>query len=129
VASAAPPPDVEAGWASALDRLRGRKRLASVLLDARPLELEEDRLTIAVPNGNAYIRDTLEDVETRRLISETATAVFGRRLRLEYRYVEGGKPPAGGESSEGAAARLRDHPLVQEALGLLGGSVVREIRG
>ncbi|MFA5026277.1 MAG: DNA polymerase III subunit gamma/tau [Candidatus Methylomirabilota bacterium] len=116
-------PDLGGAWAGVLDRLRGRKRLATVLQDAKPAELSPDRLTVEVPNGNAYIRDTLEDPETRRLIGEAATAAFGRRLRLEYRFV------AAAPGANGGGAPLRDHPLVQEALRVLGGAVVREVRG
>jgi DNA polymerase-3 subunit gamma/tau len=124
-------PSPEAGWNTVLDRLRGRKRLASVLTDAAVLEVGPEALILAVPNGNAYIRETLEDAETRKILGDTAAAVFGRRLRLEFRFVA---PPSGGASAAdavaaGGAARLRDHPLVREALEVFGGSVIREIRG
>ncbi len=130
VAERASEPVLEAGWTAMLGRLRGRKRLASVLEDAQAVEISGDCLVLAVPNGNAYIRETLEDPETRRILGEAAAAAFGRRIRAEYRFVapvEGGArvAPDGGGSE---AARLRDHPLVREALNLFGGSVIRETR-
>jgi DNA polymerase-3 subunit gamma/tau len=122
-------PALEAGWAATLERLRGRKRLASVLAEARAVEISEDCLALAVPNGNAYIRETLEDPEARKILGEAVMSTFGRRLRVEFRFVA---PPNGGASEAPGAAtatRLRDHPLVREALSLFGGTVVRENRG
>ncbi|MBI2458057.1 MAG: DNA polymerase III subunit gamma/tau, partial [candidate division NC10 bacterium] len=71
-------PTVDAGWAATVGRLRGRKRLASVLSEVRPVSLEADTLTLEVRNGNAFVRDTLEDPETRRLIADAAAESFGR---------------------------------------------------
>lgn len=122
--------DVMVGWAAVVGRLRGRKRLASVLTEVEPIALTGDTLTLEVKNGNAFVRDTLEDPDTRRLIADAAALAFGRRLRIEYRFaaspaprlepVETGRAPA-------STPRGRDHPLVREALGLFGGAVVRDV--
>jgi DNA polymerase-3 subunit gamma/tau len=127
----APPADVASGWEGTVARLKGRKRVASVLSEVRPIGVEGDRLLLEVPNGNAFVRDMLEDQETRRLLGETASAAFGSRLRVEYRFVAAAyPPPADPTSSEGAGgARPQDHPLVREALNLFGGTVVRELAG
>jgi len=121
--------DAIVGWAAVVGRLRGRKRLASVLTEVEPASPGADTLTLEVKNGNAFVRDTLEDPDTRKLIADAAAEAFGRRLRIEYRFAT---PPAphleGAETRRAAAApsRGRDHPLVREALGLFGGAVVRE---
>jgi DNA polymerase-3 subunit gamma/tau len=123
-------PEAAAGWAAAVSRLRGRKRLASVLTEARPVALEADTLTLEVANGNAFVRDTLEDPDSRRLIAETATQIFGRRVRIEYRFAAAGPPrlePAEGRPALSSAPHAGDHPLVREALVLFGGTVVREL--
>jgi DNA polymerase-3 subunit gamma/tau len=121
-------PDTAAAWAGVAGRLRGRKRLASVLTEAKPLSLEGDTLTIEVPNGNAFVRDTLEDPEARRLIADAAAQAFGRRVRIEYRFAAATSPPAEAGSPPASAAGAPgpgDHPLVREALALFGGAVVR----
>ncbi|MBI2456171.1 MAG: hypothetical protein HYV46_08550, partial [candidate division NC10 bacterium] len=123
-------PTVDAGWAATVGRLRGRKRLASVLSEVRPVSLEADTLTLEVRNGNAFVRDTLEDPETRRLIADAAAESFGRRLRIEYRFAAAPPPrleAAGVRSAPTAPPRVREHPLVREALSLFGGTVVREV--
>jgi DNA polymerase-3 subunit gamma/tau len=135
-APVAPPPadpaDAASGWAATVARLHGRKRLASVLAAVQPIGLEGDRLTLEVANGNAFIRDTLEDPESRRLIVETVGQAFGRRLRIEYRF--SAVPPARLESVENetaphSPAPLKDHPLVREALELFGGTLIRGMEG
>jgi DNA polymerase-3 subunit gamma/tau len=123
------PPDLAAGWAAVVAALRGRKRLASVLTEVQPASLEADRLTLEVANGNAFIRDTLEDPDARMLIADNVAQTFGRRLRVEYRFAAALPPRR--ESPEPVRAapvssRLGDHPLVREALSLFGGAVVRE---
>jgi hypothetical protein len=130
VAAASGPRDLGDGWAAAVGRLRGRKRLASVLAEVQPAALGTDTLTLEVANGNAFVRDTLEDLDTRRVIAEAAAEAFGRRLRIEYRFAAAPPPrlePADARRAPGAPSRVRDHPLVREALALFGGTVVREL--
>jgi DNA polymerase-3 subunit gamma/tau len=123
--------DIATGWAALVGRLRGRKRLASVLTEVQPAGLEDETLTLEVKNGNAFVRDTLEDAETRRLIADAAAEGYGRRLRVEYRFTAPPPPrldPVGEVRRPPAAPpRVRDHPLVREALDLFGGTVVREV--
>ncbi|HSB68379.1 MAG TPA: DNA polymerase III subunit gamma/tau [Candidatus Methylomirabilis sp.] len=123
-------PDATAGWAATVERLQGRKRLASVLAAVQSASLDEDRLVLEVANGNAFLRDTLEDPETRKLIAETAAQIFGRRLRLEFRFVVGAPPRPEPDKHPVPAgpADVREHPLVREALSLFGGAVIREAR-
>jgi DNA polymerase-3 subunit gamma/tau len=123
--------DIATGWAALVGRLRGRKRLASVLTEVQPAGLEAETLTLEVMNGNAFVRDTLEDPESRKLIADAATESYGRRLRVEYRFAA---PPAARlepvvevRRAPVSPPRVRDHPLVREALDLFGGTVVREV--
>jgi hypothetical protein len=84
---------------------------------------------LEVPNGNAFVRDTLEDPETRQLLGETASAAFGSRLRVEYRFIAAEPMSAASAALDGARSEMRpqDHPLIQEALSLFGGAIVREM--
>ena len=121
-------PDLEVGWAGAVGRLRGRKRLASVLTEVRPAGIEGETLTLEVANGNAFIRDTLEDADARRLIGEAVGASFARRLRVEYRFVQAPAPPPEAAEPRRPAAgppAAHEHPLVREALAVFGGAIVR----
>jgi hypothetical protein len=128
VPASAAAPDLEVGWAGAVGRLRGRKRLASVLTEVKPAGIEGDTLTLEVANGNAFIRDTLEDVDARRLIADAVAASFEQRLRLEYRFVAAPAPRLEVVEPQRPAAGpppAREHPLVREALAVFGGTIVR----
>jgi hypothetical protein len=118
----AAPGDAQAAWGAAVDRLRTRKRVASVLSEVRLVGTEGDRLILEVPNGNAFIRDSLEDPQTKRLLADTVSQTLGRPARLEYRFIAAAQRPA----PEAAPRPLSpaDHPLVREALSVLGGTVV-----
>jgi len=123
-------PNLAAEWAAVVGRLRGRKRLASVLTEVRPAGLTAEALSLEVKNGNAFIRDTLEDPDTRKLIADAAAESLGRRLRIEYHFAAPSSP--GPELAEprrasAAALRLREHPLVRDALSMFGGTIVHEI--
>jgi len=96
------------------------------LAEVRPSGRETDRLVLEVPNGNAFVRETLEDAETRKLLSEAASSVFGARLRVEYRFVAADPGSPAAPNGTGGAVRTQDHPLVREALSLFGGTIVRE---
>ena len=118
--------DPAVGWAAVVGRLRGRKRLASVLTEVVPGGPSGDTLSLEVKNGNAFIRDTLEDPDTRKLIADAAAEAFGRRLRIDYRFMAPeprSEPP---EAQRPPAPRGGEHPLVRDALDLFGGAVVRE---
>jgi hypothetical protein len=83
---------------------------------------------LRVPNGNAFVRDTLEEHEARKVLGETASAAFGARLRVEYEFApaEPASSTAASSTTAGVAeVRPQDHPLIQEALSLFGGTIVR----
>jgi hypothetical protein len=99
------------------------------LTEVQPGGISPDALTLEVVNGNAFVRDTLEDPDTRRLIADAAAEAFGRRLRIEYRFAAPPAPrpePPEARRSPGGPPRVRDHPLVREALTLFGGRLVGE---
>jgi len=129
--AAAPPPappapaaDLQTAWQAAAERLRSRKRLASVLQEVRLVGAEGDRVLLEVPNGNAFLRDSLEDVQTRRLLSETLSQTSGRTVRVEYRFIAATHPAP--EASATRSGSRSEHPVVREALSVLGGTVVPE---
>ena len=121
--------DAAGAWVAIVERLRGRKRLASVLADVQPVGLEAETLTLEVANGNAFVRETLEDPDTRKLLADTASGAFGRRVRVEYRFSAASPPRPGTPEpprSPAAASPPREHPLVREAIALFGGTIVPE---
>jgi DNA polymerase-3 subunit gamma/tau len=143
---------VEEGWAHMKRLVEGKKpTLAAVLGGSKSVILEGETLIVTLENGTPFARSTLADGENRLLVAAAAFEAFGRRLKVEYRFqapsispgVSGStqlttgrvEPPEysrlGGTQhgpSEPAQANpddLRRHPLVQRALELFDGQVVR----
>jgi hypothetical protein len=116
-------PDAPAAWQAAVERLATRKRLASVLSEVRLAGVEGDRLVLEVPNGNAFMRDSLEDPQTKRLLIDTIGQVMGGPVRIEYRFIAA-TPQANGAAEARPRMSPEQHPLVREALSVLGGTIV-----
>ena len=107
--------------------------------------MESETLIVTLENGTSFARSTLDDAENRRLMTAAAAEAFGRHLKVEYRFQNRSIPPGVGQgepiqpsmprpretasperpvtpSDHGA---LRRHPLVQKAVELFGGEVIR----
>ncbi len=87
---AAPPPpaDLQAiatAWPAVIDIIRERNVMIAALLDgARPVALEDDRLTVAFPAAAAFLKRKAEQEDHRRIATEALRTVTGRRLGLRY---------------------------------------------
>ncbi|HEV8675260.1 MAG TPA: DNA polymerase III subunit gamma/tau [Methylomirabilota bacterium] len=122
---AAPPAAEEPGqalWARIVAEMtRVRPTLGHLLAEAVLVSDEEGRLTVAVPNGNAFTQDQVRNRDNRQFVLDAA-----RRVRPDVREVvfTTGTIPGG----PGAAA---DHPVVRAAVELFEGEVtaVRPARG
>ncbi len=67
---------------------------ASMLREAHPVALAEDRLTVEFPANAAFHRQLAEEPKNANLLVETLFEVTGRRLRLEFALGENGEQPA-----------------------------------
>jgi len=138
----------EEGWARIKRVLEGKKRsFAALLTEAKGVHLEKETLIVTLENGTPFARSTVEDAENRRLMAAAAAEAFGRPLKVEYRFQNPSIPPAVTaaepvqppmrEPKQTAAPErstpppdqeaLQHHPLVQRAVELFGGQVVRVI--
>jgi DNA polymerase-3 subunit gamma/tau len=102
--SAAPPPtaapkplpdlDLEqigSAWKQAILPAVGERSIptASVLSEARPVELAGDRLVIEFPPDASFHRDRAEDPKNATLLADVLYEVTGRRLTLAFAVGEG----------------------------------------
>jgi DNA polymerase-3 subunit gamma/tau len=111
---AAAAPGAEGFWrAIVTEVIRLRPTLGHLLDDARVVGDEGSRLTVAVPNGNAFVQDRLREAATRELLLDVA-----RRIRPELREVSISAGPPGG-----TPPGIADHPVVQAAMELFDGEV------
>jgi DNA polymerase-3 subunit gamma/tau len=91
-----PPPNVDleqigSAWKQAILPAVGERSIptASVLSDARPVELAGDRLVIEFPPDASFHRDRAEDPKNATLLADVLYEVTGRRLTLAFAVGEG----------------------------------------
>ena len=66
---------------------------ASMLREAYPVALDDDRLTLEFPANAAFHRQLAEEPKNASLLAETLYEVTGRRLRIEFVLGENGAQP------------------------------------
>jgi len=109
------PSALHAAWRQIVAEVtRIRPTLGHLLAEAVVVSEDEGRLTISVPNGNAFTQDQLRNPSSRELLVETA-----RRVRPEVRDVVFTTEAAAG----GGGGPAADHPVVQAAMELFNGEV------
>jgi len=96
---------------------RARPTLGHLLADAVVLSDEGGRLTVSLPNGNAFAHDLVRQQANRQLVLEAA-----RRVRPEVREVQFTTGAAAARAAEGGAP-VTSHPAVQAAVELFDGEV------
>ncbi len=67
---------------------------ASMLREAHPAALQDDRLTLEFPAGASFHRQLAEEPKNTKLLEEALFEVTGRRLRLEFALGENGAEAA-----------------------------------
>ncbi|HEX4033070.1 MAG TPA: DNA polymerase III subunit gamma/tau [Solirubrobacteraceae bacterium] len=107
------PLDIEgliAVWPDVLDTIRASNAmLGAVVDDARPVELEGDRLVLAFGQDAAFLRRKAEERATRSALTEAVRAVTGHALTFSYELREGHAPaPPQPLSDDELVARLKD---------------------
>jgi DNA polymerase III subunit gamma/tau len=75
---------------------------ASMLSEARPIELEQDRLVLEFPHTAAFHRSLAEDPKNTALLSEALYEVTGRKLSLAFAVGEPEHDPEEEENGEPA---------------------------
>ena len=76
--------------------------LGSVLAEAKPVELEDDRLLVEFPQAASFHRTVAEKPENETILGDILAEVTGRRLAVAYSVGEGDaeEPAEEGETSE-----------------------------
>ncbi len=108
----------DAAWARIVEEVtRARPTLGHLLADAVVLSDEGGRLTVSLPNGNAFAHDLVRQQANRQLVLEAA-----RRVRPDVREVQFTTGAAAALAAEGGAP-VTSHPAVQAAVELFDGEV------
>lgn len=121
----ATPTGLQERWDEVRRRIGAQRRSLAVLLGEAEVALEGETLTLTFANGNHFSQSTLEEPEARNVIASTVSAVFGRRLEVNYRFLPSGRgQPEERPARNPGRMSARDHPLVREALEIFEGRIV-----
>ena len=69
--------------------------LGSILNDAKPVALEDDRLTVEFPASGSFNRQVAEEPKNAAIVHEVVADVTGRRLAVEFTVGTAGSHEAG----------------------------------
>ena len=77
--------EINENWFELIDNLSKIKMsVATFLSEGTPLKLENDVLTVSLPNSCSLHKDTLRKKENKLLIEKTLSQFFKRNLRVEF---------------------------------------------
>jgi DNA polymerase III subunit gamma/tau len=97
--------ELQSAWKQAVLPAVGERSIptASVLNEARPIELAGDRLVIEFPPAASFHRNLAEEPKNASLLAEVLYEVTGRRLTLAFAVGEGEGEPDEPDSKEAPA--------------------------
>jgi DNA polymerase-3 subunit gamma/tau len=96
--------EIQSAWKQAVLPAVGERSIptASVLNEARPVELAGDRLVIEFPPAASFHRNLAEEPKNASLLAEVLYEVTGRRLTLAFAVGEGGADEPDSEEAPAA---------------------------
>ena len=114
--TAPPAADLEAVcalWPAVVDMVRGENALiAAVIVEARPVEVKGDDLTLAFASTAQFLKKKAEDPANRMTVGEALRALSGKRWRLSYELrdelASDDRPAVGAQSEEDWIRRFMD---------------------
>ncbi len=93
-------------WPAVVDAVRAENgMLAALLAEARPCELDGDRVVVAFGTDRSFLRRKAEDSAHRALVAQTLQTVVGRPMKVAYDLRD--------EEAATAVAVLSDDELIE----------------
>jgi DNA polymerase III subunit gamma/tau len=109
--------EIQTAWKQAILPAVGERSIptASVLNEAKPIELSGDRLVIEFPPAASFHRNLAEEPKNATLLAEVLYEITGRRLALAFAIGEGGADEE--ESEEGPVTEEEIISLMKSTFG------------
>jgi DNA polymerase-3 subunit gamma/tau len=109
-------------WPAVVDMVRGENALiAAVIVEARPVEVKGDDLTLAFASTAQFLKKKAEDPANRMTVGEALRALSGKRWRLSYELRDElgseDRPGVGAQSEEDWIRRFMDEFDAEEVPG------------
>jgi hypothetical protein len=117
-------------WKALLNYVKGRKMSVYIFLSsAQPLEIKAGSLVMGFEKANSFNKEALETEANRSVLQEAANKVLGQNVRISFKIFENeqNNDKTRAEMSEKKAiAKENMKPVIEKALDVFGGHVVRD---
>lgn len=119
-------------WKAVLNYVRNKKMSVYTFLNvARALEFNETKIVIGFGKAHAFNKEALETAANKSIIEEAINKVTGASPKIEFTLLEFLDKPKGKNDgydlSERKTARENMKPIIQDALDVFGGHIVRDV--
>ena len=113
---------IQGRWNDVLDQVKKRKKSTQAfLLEGKPVQLEENTLTILFREGCSFHKDKVSQIENRQTIEEVLKQLFGISLTLQN-FMENEFHTK--ETSESQDLKTQEQVLVNKAKDMFGADLV-----
>ena len=118
-------------WKAVLGYIKNKKMLVYTFLNvARPIDFNNNKVVLGFSKEHAFNKEILENENNRRLILEAVQKVTGHNTRLEFTLLDFLSEDA--DHLEEKKAKLSQEkeimkPIIEKAMDIFGGQVIRDI--
>ncbi|RKY42495.1 MAG: DNA polymerase III subunit gamma/tau [Candidatus Makaraimicrobium thalassicum] len=126
-------PDLDAAkfhWKAVLNYVRNKKMSVFTFLSAaKPVEFGEDKVVIGFGKDHSFNKEALETADNRGIIEEAVNKVTGNSPRVEFTLLEflgESARNSGDDAGKRAKAKEVINPVIERAMDVFGGHVVRD---
>ncbi|MFC1631907.1 DNA polymerase III subunit gamma/tau [Candidatus Omnitrophota bacterium] len=121
--------DLHQNWMRLLETVKKEKVfVASVLEFTEIVDIKGKDLLVALPPGNNFHKETLENGENKSFIEAKTKEIFGRDLKLKFvsPSQEQTETPHSKQTVKDSNKQLSDEPIVKSALKMFQGRIIRQ---
>ena len=121
----------QANWKSVLNYVKSKKMSVFTFLSAgEPVEFSSNKITIVFKPDHSFNKDALETPSNKSVIEEAIGKVTGESPRLEFIIAESSEnddQKTAENSKKRASVREAMKPVIEKAMDVFGGHVVRDM--
>ncbi|MFH1665833.1 MAG: DNA polymerase III subunit gamma/tau [Candidatus Omnitrophota bacterium] len=118
-------------WPAVLNYVKGKKMSVYVFLKAaRPVEFSGEKMMIGFGKDHIFYKEALESAANKSVVEEAVSKVMGMPLRVEFTILEFLGDSSEKRPGEDKPDMFREEikPIIEKAMDIFGGHVVRDIR-
>jgi len=109
-------------WPDVLKKIKAEKMSAATfLLEGGPVEVKGNRIILGFPPQFSFNKEALEDQTNRVLIEKALSQVLNRKVSVTVTVIEGAEEP-----SKPVSDKTKVSPIIQSAIEIFGGEIIKE---